>query len=85
MEKLDVNKFLDVQGGAFISMGPAMGPVIRFGNAGVVGIGTFNAGAAAVEAMVSHVDKLNQIGARAGEAAFNATHPNPLGQMVFEK
>lgn len=63
---------------------PAAVPFIgRLAVAGGAGLGAFNAGAYAIEGVVGHIDNLNAIGARIGEGAFNAMHPNPLGQMVF--
>jgi len=84
MKQIDVNHHLTIQGG-LMPIGPAMAPVVRVGAAGAVGIGTFNAMATTIEVTVNHIQALNKIGASMGEAAFNATHPDPLGQMVYEK
>jgi hypothetical protein len=32
----------------------------------------------------NRIQKCNQLGKQLGEAAFNVTHPDPLGQMSFD-
>lgn len=64
---------------------PAVPFIGRAAVAAGVGAGVFNMGADAVVGFANRVDNLGAIGARIGEAAFEATHPNQMGQMVFTR
>ena len=82
MKALNENSFFQVNGG-FAPLFQVGAPVAA--RAATAGLGTFNNGSAAVLLAASQMQNLNNLGAKMGEAAFNATHPNPLGQMVYNK